>query len=406
MIKKIGSVLLVFFFLSPVFSQEVKYGNLSLLISQIKSAMPGENSNAFVIPTSGEMESFRSVTRHMLNARYASADSLADSLGYELYEWYDTAYDSSLYYVLMEPSANVSGGVQLGWGTYIFYPTGGVEVAIEVPHPLFDSNTWQVGFTSYQVVQSRYFLMAGTHRYANGRDPRPADVAHNTQNMFHVVHQEISPLVSHTMQIHGFSRNNHPAGYPDVILSNGTPSPGPILDSLAQGIIGEGYSVGIFDGVNYTTLGATTNTQGQFSNSNGYSFIHMEIEYFIRANAAHWEKFVDVIYATFYVPMSLPWLAHNEIPHKPFLYPGYPNPFNSRIGIQWYQPSSGDVTLEIFNVLGERVRILLQGYFTTGMQKVNWDGLSDAGLSVASGQYLVVLRTENSVQVKRIVLIR
>jgi hypothetical protein len=398
-------ILVYVVFLGHGFTQEVCYGNFAQLISQIKAAMPDENSYGFVVPSLAQMDTFRAVTRLLLNEEYYLADSLAGMIGYTVLEWYDTAYDSNRYYVLMEPSANISGGVELGWGTFVFDPQGAHQVIIEVPHPLFDTNTWRVGFTSYQVGGSAYFLMAGTHRYANGTDPRPADVAHNTQNMFHVVHQEVSPLCSHALQVHGFSVSGHP-GYPNVVLSNGTPSPDAILDSLAQEIMAEGYTVGIFDGIHYSDLGATTNTQGQFSNSHGYSFIHMELEYFIRANASHWEKFVDILYRTFHVPVEIQNDKNDIVPEQVILSPAYPNPFNSSVHIQFYTPESIVYSLAIYNILGQLIRNLNHGITPAGWFEANWNSLDDHGNPVASGSYLVILRTENIVKVQKIILIK
>jgi hypothetical protein len=381
-------------------SQELRYGNLSLLISQIRNAMPGQNSNAFVIPTTTQMDSFRTITQYILQENYTMADSFARDIGYGLYEWYDTAWDSTRYYILMEPNASVIGGVQLGWGTFIFYSDGDDEIIIEVPHPYFDTNTWQVGFRTYQFLENRYFLMAGTHRYANGTNPRPADVAHNTQNMFHIVHQEVSPLSVHAMQIHGFSRNNHP-GYPDVVLSNGTPNPGQILDSLAHEIISESYTVGIFDGINWTALGATTNKQGQFSNANGYSFIHMELEYFIRNNASHWENFVDIVYRVFYVPTSLSVHPNQFFPENVLLYPNYPNPFNSSTIISWQLTAGNSVSLALYNLRGQKLKTLLSAYMLAGLHSIQFDA---SGLS--SGIYWVVVQAGSETYFQKISLVK
>ncbi len=407
--SKTGKIIFILLFSyllnSSSLAQDVRYGNLTLLISQIKSAMPDQNSYEFVVPSVAQMDSFRAVTRLLLNEDFYLADSLAGMMGYEVLEWYDTAYDSNRYYILMEPNANISGGVELGWGTFIFDPEGARQVIIEVPHPLFDTNTWRVGFTAYQIAGSAYFLMAGTHRYANGTDPRPADVAHNTQNMFHVVHQEVSPLCSHALQIHGFNISSHP-GYPDVVLSNGTSSPGMILDSLALGITAEGYTVGIFDGIHYSDLGATTNTQGQYSNSRGYSFIHMEIEYFIRANSSHWEKIVDILYNTFNVPLNLRGVDNGILPREAVLNPCYPNPFNASVKIQYYVPQTADLSLSIYNLLGQQVRTLHKGLSPAGWSGLIWDGFDDAGHPVSSGQYFVILRTDNVLKVQKMLLIK
>jgi hypothetical protein len=247
--------------------------------------------------------------------------------------------------------------------------------------------------------------MAGTHRYANGTNPRPADVAHNTQNMFHVVHEVVSPQSQHAMQVHGFSRSNHP-GYPDVVLSNGTPNPGPILDTLAQEIMSEGYTVGIFDGVHYTSLGATTNSQGQFSNTNGYSFIHMELEYFIRASASPWENIIDALYRTFHVPLSLRFSVETTVSENLTLYPLYPNPFNSAIIIDYKIKRPSQVSIMIFNLLGQKIRLLTHKFQRSGQYRLSWDGINDAGKPAPSGAYGLIIKADQEIQIQKVLLIK
>ncbi|OPX35211.1 hypothetical protein B1H10_01755, partial [candidate division KSB1 bacterium 4484_188] len=104
--KTIRRTLIVLFLLTVSgWSQEVHYGNLSQLISQIRSAMPGQGSNAFVVPTTAQMDSFRAATNLVLTEQYHLADSLAGMMGYKLFEWYDTIHNNDLFYVLMEPNA-------------------------------------------------------------------------------------------------------------------------------------------------------------------------------------------------------------------------------------------------------------------------------------------------------------
>ena len=335
-------------------AQEIRNGNLFTLITDIRTAMPGSGSYGFVVPTTAQQDSFAVIVNLVLSEQYYLADSLAEYLNYTLFEWYDTANNNHLYYVLMENNADVPAGVQYGWGTYILNPTGYQEVIIEVPHPIWDTNTWQVGFRAYQYLNSKFFLMAGTHRYANGSNPAPADVAHNTQNVFHTVHQNVSPFSTHALQVHGFSINNHP-GYPDVVLSNGSANPTPILDSLANEIISQGYSVGIYDGVNWSQLGATTNTQGQWSRGQGYSFIHMEMEYFIRLTQSEFENILDALYNVFLIPLAIEPEYKPIIPTIFTLEQNYPNPFNSNTTFSFFLPNSSPIQMIIYNVLGEEL---------------------------------------------------
>ena len=206
-------------FTLPLHGQTSRAGSLYNLISDIRNAMPGSGSYGFSEPTDEQLSDFRTVVDSLLAAQYEVSDSLASLLDYQLYRW--TAADNNrTYYVLMEQGADEGGGVQLGWGTYLFNPRGIGRVIIEIPHPAYDADTWKLGIEAYLQLNASFYLMAGTHRYANGRDPAPADVAHNVRNIFQQVHQAVSPVNDYPLQIHGFNRANYP-GYPQVFLAMG-----------------------------------------------------------------------------------------------------------------------------------------------------------------------------------------
>jgi len=404
--KKLITLLFLLVCISTSFSQQVRTDHLYSLITDIRNAMPGNGSNGYIVPTIAQQDSFALIIDEILAANYSLADSLARYQDYRLYEWYDTGSSNHLYYVLMEHGADNQGDVDLGWGTYIFDPTGYQEVIIEVPHPLWDSNTWKVGFKGYQNTNTRYFLMAGAHRYANGNNPAPADVAHNTQNMFHVVHKKVSPFSTHSLQVHGFNKNNpNYAGYPDVVISNGSSNPTQILDSLSNAITPFGYSVGIFNGTNYVYLGATTNTQGQWSRSQGYSFAHMELEYFIRASNSEWENIVDALHIVFLQPFLSITNLNQKNPKKIILNQNYPNPFNSDTNIEYYINKSQKIELIIYNVKGKTIKTLVSENTQAGHHKLRWNGRDNYNNPVASGLYFYCLKSADFSISRKLLLI-
>lgn len=69
----------------------------------------------------------------------------------------------------------------------------------------------------------------------------------------------------------------------------------------------------------------------------------------------------------------------------------HPNPFNGRTVVQYVLPEDGHVRLEIFDVRGKRVRLLVNGSRLTGDQQEVWDGHDNAGLPLASGSYFLRL---------------
>jgi hypothetical protein len=85
------------------------------------------------------------------------------------------------------------------------------------------------------------------------------------------------------------------------------------------------------------------------------------------------------------------------IPTQETLYQNYPNPFNSSTFIRYEVPEPTNIVLEVFNLLGQRVKHIFRGMVSTqGTQE--WDGTDDYGRQVASGVYFTRLVTPNSVR--------
>lgn len=77
-----------------------------------------------------------------------------------------------------------------------------------------------------------------------------------------------------------------------------------------------------------------------------------------------------------------------EIPSEFVLSQNYPNPFNPTTSIKFAIPENANVTLDIYNMLGQKVKTLLNGMQDAGYYTVNWDGSNDLGSKVSSGIYI------------------
>lgn len=84
----------------------------------------------------------------------------------------------------------------------------------------------------------------------------------------------------------------------------------------------------------------------------------------------------------------------------------YPNPFNASTIINYALPEATDIKLEIFNVLGQRIRVLVNEHQSTGHKRAVWDGKDDKGTDVSSGIYFYRLQTENYSDSRKMVLMR
>ena len=91
-----------------------------------------------------------------------------------------------------------------------------------------------------------------------------------------------------------------------------------------------------------------------------------------------------------------------EIPDRYVLYQNYPNPFNPGTEIKFDLPKSGNVKIEIFNSLGERVAVLYDGYMEAGYGRtVRWNAVG-----YPSGVYFYRLQAGEFMDVKKMVLMK
>jgi len=84
----------------------------------------------------------------------------------------------------------------------------------------------------------------------------------------------------------------------------------------------------------------------------------------------------------------------------------YPNPFNPSTSIGLSLDKGGEISLDIYNIMGQKIRELADGYMTDGYHDIVWNGRDDRGAPVASGVYLYRLKMGEQVMTKRMMLTR
>ena len=84
----------------------------------------------------------------------------------------------------------------------------------------------------------------------------------------------------------------------------------------------------------------------------------------------------------------------------------YPNPFNPDTEIRFSLARDSEVKLSVFNVLGQKVKTLIQGSFPAGTHSVRWNGTDESGRQVASGIYLYKIVTGDVVESRKMILMK
>ena len=84
----------------------------------------------------------------------------------------------------------------------------------------------------------------------------------------------------------------------------------------------------------------------------------------------------------------------------------HPNPFNPSTTIEFGLAAAGWAELQIYNIKGELVRSVLNGYIEAGPHVLSWDGTDPFGADVAAGIYIYRLRTGGYVESRKMLLLR
>jgi len=84
----------------------------------------------------------------------------------------------------------------------------------------------------------------------------------------------------------------------------------------------------------------------------------------------------------------------------------FPNPFNPTTTIKFEIPTRSHVSLNIYNVLGQKVKTLVNEDMAAKSYEKTWDGSSDAGSKVASGIYFYKIEAGSFTQTKKMILMK
>ena len=160
--------------------------------------------------------------------------------------------------------------------------------------------------------------------------------------------------------------------------------------------IGTDSGVSRFDGETWTTF--TTENSGLCDNYvNGIAIEKNNTIWFGTNNGV--SKYTGEVIPTFVdeeetKPQALPLIK------------SYPNPFNPSTTIEFDLPETGMAALTIYNIAGQKVRELLDGYTSAGMHRVVWNGSDDSGHAVSAGVYIARLKAGEVTATGKMVLVR
>ena len=104
-------------------------------------------------------------------------------------------------------------------------------------------------------------------------------------------------------------------------------------------------------------------------------------------------------------------VVHTDVKNEPKndldfrLDQNYPNPFNPSTEITYSLPVKARVNLTIHNILGQKIKTLVNDIQQAGIKNVNWNGLDNNGTNVASGVYFCKLEANDFISVRKMLLL-
>lgn len=135
--------------------------------------------------------------------------------------------------------------------------------------------------------------------------------------------------------------------------------------------------------------------------SGQYTLLDSEVE----AGVRYYYKLEDVS-AGGLRTLHGPVLATIDLPTEFRMAQNYPNPFNPETTIRFQLPSSGQVRLTVFNILGKQVRDLIDRQMEPGFHSVIWDARDDNGSRVTSGIYYYRISADGYSDFRKMLLMK
>lgn len=90
---------------------------------------------------------------------------------------------------------------------------------------------------------------------------------------------------------------------------------------------------------------------------------------------------------------------------KVYVLQNYPNPLKSKTTIPFQLPQKTKVELVIYNILGQKVKTLVNELYYAGEFSVDWDGRDEFNQLVSSGVYVCRIKTDNNKASRKIMVI-
>ena len=154
---------------------------------------------------------------------------------------------------------------------------------------------------------------------------------------------------------------------------------------------------GPFEKINDTMIQGAGNS----SSENNYKFIDAKV----KSGKVYYYKLEDITFeglASSHETLEI----HATYPELFTLQQNHPNPFNPETQIVFSLQKASHIRIMVYNLLGQKVRTLIDQVQNAGIYSVNWDGLDDNGRKLSSGTFIYRLETDWGQVSKKMLLLQ
>ncbi|MFO7891461.1 MAG: FlgD immunoglobulin-like domain containing protein [bacterium] len=144
---------------------------------------------------------------------------------------------------------------------------------------------------------------------------------------------------------------------------------------------------------------------GQGNGSSGYEYSYSDKT--VKDGIVYWYKVVEIALDKTmqeYGPIRAEGI--NTVPDEFTLSPNYPNPFNPTTNFKYQLAEDAEVTINVYNLMGEKVKQLVKENQPAGYYDETWTGVDGSGRTVSSGIYFIYMQAGSFSQTRKITLIR
>lgn len=265
-------------------------GSLHDVVDGFADRLPAAESDGYVTPSAEEATALAESYAAIVAGDLPTAAATAAPVGYEITRLQDTT--SGRRFVLLSEPLDGRTDPTRGWGLFVFAPSASTGTIVEVPHPVADRATEDLGTDLFLAARARALLIAGANRDAVAGGA--ADVAHRQDSAFEAMHRATLAGGGPVVQIHGFDAQTH-ADAGDAVVSSGTETPGTDVRRLAEELAAEGFRACVYDGKRCAGLGGTTNVQGSSARDAGVEFIHLELGADVRGDEVTSDRVTQIV---------------------------------------------------------------------------------------------------------------